>query len=213
MKPRALLLILLLILCPIPASDAGAQAASATLVNGSDFDIYAMYLSPTHESHWGLDQLRKHVLESGTSFTLNGIPCGDYDLKLVDEDGDACVITEQNLCGDTGDWVLTNEALLECEGFQPTTAAAQLINQSRWDIHHLFLSPSRDPRWGSDQLGEYIFESGMSFTLSGLACDDYDLKLVDEAGDECILKGVYLCGAEQGVITDEDLLECQGYLQ
>ena len=110
-----------------------------------------------------------------------------------------------------GDWVLTNEELLQCAGFQTTTASATLVNRSRWDIYQMFISPTHESRWGPDQLGEYILESGMTFTMSGLPCGDYDLRLVDEAGDECVVEEVTLCGAEQAVITEQDLLDCQGY--
>ncbi len=43
--------------------------------------------------------------------------CSNYDLKMVDEDGDECVVEQQYLCGDEGDWVLTDGDLLDCEGY------------------------------------------------------------------------------------------------
>ena len=211
MKSTALLPLLLLVLCAVSASDAGAQGTSATLVNGSGFDIYELYLSPSNQARWGPDQLGEYVLESDMSFTLSGMGCGHYDLKLVDEDGDECVVMEQHLCGDMGDWVLTDEELLECAGFETDTASATLINQSRWDIYALFISPTHEAQWGPDQLGKYVLESGTSYTLTSIACGNYDVKMVDEDGDECVLEEIYLCGAEQAVITDKDLLACQGY--
>lgn len=209
MKATALSAILALILCAVPGI-AEAQT-SATLANASSWDIYELYLSPSHQSRWGPDQLGEYVLESGMSYTLSGMRCGDYDVKLVDEDGDECVVYEQYLCGDMGEWVLTDEELLECEGFETDTASATLVNQSRWDIYGLFISPTHDSQWGPDQLGKYVLESGTSFTLTGIACGDYDVKMVDEDGDECVLEEIYLCGAEQAVVTDRDLLDCQGY--
>ncbi len=92
--------LLALILCFAPAVDVGAQGTSATLVNGSEFDLYEIYLSPSQQSRWGPDQLGEYVLESGMSFTLSGMRCGDYDVKLVDEDGDECVVHEQYLCAE-----------------------------------------------------------------------------------------------------------------
>ena len=48
--------------------------------------------------------------------------------------------------------------------------------------------------------------------FAGLPCDDYDIKLVDEDRDVCVLEGVYLCGAEgESVLTDDELLDCQGW--
>ncbi len=211
MKTTALSAVLALSLCFASAIGAGAQGTSATLANGSDLDIYELYLSPSQQSRWGPDQLGEYVLESGMSFTLSGMRCGDYDLKLVDEDGDECVVHEQYLCGDMGEWVLTNEELLECEGFETATASATLFNQSRWDLYGLFISPTHDTQWGPDQLGKYVLESGTSFTLTDIDCGDYDIKMVDEDGDECVINEVYLCGTEEAVVTDRDLLDCEGY--
>ncbi len=194
------------------ASEAEAGRATATLVNSSNFDIYELYLSPSHATRWGADQLRREVLETGYSFTLSGMSCGDYDIKIVDEDSDECIINEVYLCGDEGDWVLTDEELLECQGFETDTASVTLANRSSWDIHRLYISSSRSKRWGPDQLGDEILNSGYSFTLSGLDCGEYDLKLIDEDGDVCEVHEIYLCGAEgEQSLTDKDLLECQGF--
>ena len=210
MKSTASAVVSVLFLGTLSVTAAGAQT-SATLANNSSYAIYELYLSPSRESQWGPDQLGKHVLESGTSYTLTGMPCGDYDIKLVDEDGEECVVEVVYLCGDMGDWVLTDEELLDCQGFKVTTASATLFNESRWDIHRLFVSPTHESHWGPDQLGKYILESGTSFTLTDIDCGDYDVKLVDEDGDECVVVEVYLCGAEEAVLTDRDLLECEGH--
>ena len=194
------------------ASNVSARTATATLINNTSFDIHAIFLSPSSDSHWGPDQLGDDILESEYSFTLRGMPCDEYDIKLIDEDGDACVIKGDYLCGDAGDWILTNEELLDCQGFKTTTASASLINNSSFDIYELYISPSAARRWGPDQLGNEILEPGYSYTFSGLDCGKYDFKLVDEDGDVCILNEAYLCGAEgEAVLTDKDLLDCQGY--
>lgn len=85
-------------------------------------------------------------------------------------------------------------------------------NDSEWAILHFFLSSSADEEWGPDQLGDHVIKNGGSFTLTGVPCDEYDVKLVDEDGDECEIGGVDICGEDdEWVITDEDLLECEGY--
>ncbi len=85
-------------------------------------------------------------------------------------------------------------------------------NKSDWEIHHLFLSPTDDDQWGADQLGEHVIEPGEAFELKGVPCDSYDVKLVDEDGDECEIADVDICGGSQGwVIDNDDLLECEGY--
>ncbi|HWM94182.1 MAG TPA: hypothetical protein VN493_25720 [Thermoanaerobaculia bacterium] len=85
-------------------------------------------------------------------------------------------------------------------------------NKSEWAINHFFLSPIDDEQWGSDQLGDEVINKGEEFTLTGVPCDSYDVKLVDEDGDECVVEEVDICGSDDDwVITDEDLLDCEGY--
>ena len=61
------------------------------------------------------DQLDEDVIESGGQFTLHGIPCDKYDVRVVDEDGDACVIEKVPLCGASDEWTITDEDLLGCQ--------------------------------------------------------------------------------------------------
>lgn len=89
-------------------------------------------------------------------------------------------------------------------------ASIKVINQSKWEIHHLFLSPSTSKHWGPDQLGEEVLAKGESFTLTNIDCDTYDIRVVDEDGDECILENQDLCGnASYWKITDKELLACE----
>jgi hypothetical protein len=97
----------------------------------------------------------------------------------------------------------------------PATAFANTVevsNESDFVITHFHLSPVDEDSWGPDQLGDQVIGSGDSFSLSGVPCDSYDVKLIDEDGDECVVPGVDICGGDQGwVVTSEDLLECEGY--
>lgn len=92
------------------------------------------------------------------------------------------------------------------------TATVRILNKTSWDIHHFFMSPSDVAEWGPDQLGDHVLASGSSFTLTDIDCDLWDIRLVDEDGDECIVEQVALCD-EDAVwkITDDDLLECEGW--
>ena len=87
------------------------------IVNRSDYTIYQLFISPSRSSRWGRDQLGRRTIRPGQSFTLNSIPCGLYDMKVVDNDGDSCVVTEIPMCRDHTHWEMTNEALVRCEGF------------------------------------------------------------------------------------------------
>ena len=101
---------------PLP-SKAQPQRAEFMINNKSSFDIYHMFLSPEDKDTWGPDQLGEKVIHSGESFTLNDIPCGEYDIKIVDEDGDACIVEGIVMCKDHTHWDLTNTELGRCEGW------------------------------------------------------------------------------------------------
>ena len=91
-------------------------------------------------------------------------------------------------------------------------ATVKVINQSKWEIHHLSLSPASEEEWGPDQLEDEILTKGDQITLTSIPCDEYDIKVVDEDGDECVIEAVSLCRDKSyWKITDKDLLECEGY--
>jgi hypothetical protein len=94
---------------------AAAQAANVTIKNKSDWSITHFFLSPTETEDWGPDQLGEEtIIETGGTFTLTGVPCDSYDVRLLDEDGDECVVAAVDICADGG-WVISNDDLLECQ--------------------------------------------------------------------------------------------------
>lgn len=108
-------LTLLAMLVAAGAAEARRSDSDVTFVNRSSWDIYEIYLSAVDEDEWGPDQLEDGILESGASFLLHSIPCDDYDVLLIDEDGDECTLEGVDLCGDSEEWVITDEDLLACE--------------------------------------------------------------------------------------------------
>ena len=96
---------------------AAPKKANVKVMNNSDWAIHHMYLSPVSEDDWGPDQLGKLVIDSEGVFTLKGIPCDSYDVKVVDEDGDECIIEDVDICGGGYEWEITNDDLLACEGY------------------------------------------------------------------------------------------------
>lgn len=112
----AILLAMTALALPL-SSHAQPQRAEFMINNKSDWDIHHLFLSPEDKETWGPDQLGDKVIQSGSSFTLNDIPCGEYDIKVVDEDGDACVIGGIVMCKDHTHWDLTNKELAACEGW------------------------------------------------------------------------------------------------
>ena len=99
-------------------SQAEPQSGEFMIANKSRFTIYHLYLSPSNNRRWGRDQLGRRTIPPGGEFTLNRIPCGLYDIKVVDNDGDSCEFREVAMCRDHTHWDLTTDELLRCEGFR-----------------------------------------------------------------------------------------------
>jgi hypothetical protein len=111
------LALLALVLCVALPAFAAKKKATVKIINQSKWEIHHIYLSSSAEETWGEDQLEDDVLQKGQSLTLTNIPCDSYDIKVVDEDGDECVIEEVELCGDDSYWKITDKSLLQCEGY------------------------------------------------------------------------------------------------
>jgi hypothetical protein len=112
----AVLFTLTALALPLP-SHAEQQRAEFMINNKSDWDIHHLYLSPEDKDTWGPDQLGEKVIASGESFTLKNIPCGEYDIKIVDDDGDDCIIEGVVMCKDHTHWDITNKELAQCQGW------------------------------------------------------------------------------------------------
>lgn len=105
-----------------PGDTSGSESAFVTMatvkvVNGTSWTIKEMYMRASGETDWGRELLGDNVVidAEGGEHTVRQIPCGDYDVRLVDEDGDECVIEGQNLCDEGLTWEFTSEDLLACQ--------------------------------------------------------------------------------------------------
>ena len=121
MSKRTLSLAAIGLVAALGAAPAQAEKkkAKVNVVNKSNWDIHHLYMSPNDKEDWGPDQLGEHVIPAkGGSFELSNIPCDVWDVKVVDEDGDECVIEEADVCKDNYEWKISNDVLLKCEGFK-----------------------------------------------------------------------------------------------
>jgi hypothetical protein len=101
------------------AAWAAGKKSSVRIVNKSRWDIHQLYMSPEDEKSWGPDQLGKKVIKAkGGEYTLTDIPCGTWDIKVVDEDGDECILEGEDLCADNAEWKITDDELLTCQGWK-----------------------------------------------------------------------------------------------
>jgi hypothetical protein len=95
----------------------------------------------------------------------------------------------------------------------PAFAVAQtrtftVNNDTRWTIEHVYVSPSGDPYWHEDQLGSKVLPPDYWFKMS-IVPGWYDVKLVDEDGDSCTLKGLDFRAGETWTMTDQLLALCE----
>jgi hypothetical protein len=92
---------------------AAAQERTFTVYNNSSYTIDNLYVSPTGDRNWENDRLGNRYFPPTYRFDLPLDP-GYYDVKLVDQDGDTCVVNHVNFL-DGGTWTITNAVLLACE--------------------------------------------------------------------------------------------------
>jgi len=107
-------------------------------------------------------------------------------------------------------WRFTFAAL----AFIPAVGAAatvEFVNQSSWDIHEIYFSPASHRNWGQDYLGDDVLEKGDSLKLTNIEAGSWDVMVVDEDGDKCVLEDIEFDKSDRDrwVITDKDLLACQ----
>jgi len=102
---------------PLAAHAAAAEKKSADvkITNRTEWEIHELYLSSTDEQNWGPDQLGDEVIKKDESFTILGIPCDDYDVKIVDEDKDECIVPKVDICGENQKWEIGTADLLKCQ--------------------------------------------------------------------------------------------------
>lgn len=99
-----------------PSADAWANRYRIRINNNSRYDIYRIYVSSAESSNWGWDLLGKHrILASYDSFTITEIVPGEWDIKFVDQDGDACILRNVRVFENLS-WSITTDWLLNCQG-------------------------------------------------------------------------------------------------
>ena len=75
-----------------------------------------------------------------------------------------------------------------------------LLNKTGLTIDELYLSPSKEDRWGDDVLGVDVLANNqkaeISFSHPGDECR-WDMKIVDEDGDDVVWTNLDLCSASE----------------
>lgn len=144
-RPLGLLLSAILPCCATTNSNAPAITApdAVTLHNHSGYGVFHLYVGAVGAQSWGSDLLGRSPLHDGRSAGLRGVSCGRYDLRLVDEDGDECVLHNQDLCPEPTGAVLNSAELAGCTGW--TSSAPPPAPVAPTPTPHAEAAPSPAP--------------------------------------------------------------------
>jgi hypothetical protein len=75
------------------------------------------------------------------------------------------------------------------------STSVSIVNNSSWEIHHVYLQSGDQDPWSADQLSGSVIAPGGSFTLSNAACDGQSTKVITEDKDGCFLSQTVTCGS------------------
>ena len=89
-----------------------------------------------------------------------------------------------------------------------TTNSITLVNNSSWEIHSIYLSPTDNDDWGANQLNNTVIRNGESFTLNDVSCDGAGIKVITEDQDGCFISTVVACGNATVTITNDATPDC-----
>ena len=98
MKRSGVLIRLLLAAAMVLVFTGAALAKQVVIMNGTDFDIHSIMLSPSESNNWGEDLMGEDVLApgEGVRITISG-SANNWDLGAIDGDGTQVTFTNLDL--------------------------------------------------------------------------------------------------------------------
>jgi hypothetical protein len=75
------------------------------------------------------------------------------------------------------------------------STTVNIVNNSNWEIRHVYLQPAGQDMWGDDQLGGAVIAPGGSYSLGNTACDGQSTTVITEDKDGCFLSQTVTCGS------------------
>jgi hypothetical protein len=84
------------------------------------------------------------------------------------------------------------------------------VNNSSREIRNVYLSHVNADDWSGNQLGNgATIAPGQSFSLSNVACDQQQVKVIGEDQDGCFVSTVVTCGSSSSwTITTDTARDC-----
>ena len=102
--------------------------------------------------------------------------------------------------------VLTTATLL---ARAQSATSVRIVNNSTRVIQNLFLSPVGVEAWGADLLENSVIGANQTHTLSGMACDGDEIRVIAEDHNGCFMTQVVACGSEsEWVVTNDTFADC-----
>jgi len=191
-----------------------AEQGEVIVLNRTGYDIYYLYISPESSDSWGDDLLGESEILFDGSHTSVFVPgLGKFcvfDLKAVDLDDDSYAKWGLDLCTG-GKIVITMDDFMQDEEVVADTAIQDfvLVNGTGFTIRHIYVSPDYSDNWEEDLLAETeILSPGGQFPITFSGYGDhctFDIKVVDNEGDEYTKFGVDVCSMYEVVFTLDDL--------
>jgi hypothetical protein len=91
---------------------------------------------------------------------------------------------------------------------RPSTSV-NISNNSNRQIRNVYVSHVDVDDWSGNQLGNSSISPGQSFTLTNVACDQQQTKVIAEDQDGCFLSTVVDCGSNATwTITNDTAADC-----
>lgn len=203
-KVFALLLCLILAAASLAGcgdTSANKGAFGVTVTNSSGYTFNELYVSASAANEWGEDHLGStNILKNNGSFdiSLTKYEYSNYDIKVVDEDGDVYVFSYVSLTDGTTVAISFDDGLIATitgkDGAEstvagtlngegggsgggeetPTEFAFTIYNESAYDIYAIYMAPAYTDGDGVDVLPA-VLASGASQDVEGsVAGTDYE---------------------------------------
>lgn len=107
--------------------------------------------------------------------------------------------------------LLTLAALPLLSSARASSTSVNIVNNSSRQIRNVYLSHVDADDWSADQLGEATIAPGQSSTISNVACDQQQVKVIAEDQDGCFASTVVTCGdSSTWTITNDTARDCGG---
>ena len=91
------------------------------------------------------------------------------------------------------------------------STSVNIVNSSSKEIRNLYSSHVNADDWSSDLLGSATIGSGQSLSVTNIACDSQQVKIIAEDQDGCFASTVVTCDQDSTwTITNDTARDC-GY--